>query len=288
MANLKGGTFEKQCKDLFHRLESFGKSRHGKSDFQTHSDKLAEKRTMYANDFKNYLERNQIQEKMNVAMNSENVKTFLNERIEGLKHNTQENYIRGFSSMLTGLKESNVSISCDKSVFDAKAAEVKAMAAPDTRTGLSISNTSDKIEQLYLKRFESGVLSEIMKDTGLRISETYEVVKNLDVYYNPSSGTLENVVGKGNHCYEPKTISSSLIEKIRATNVDNLPSANTLRTDSKEVGINNPHLWKISYSKILFESKIEDGIEYHQALREVSQELNHSRESMSLFYLSKA
>ena len=285
MANLKGGTLEKQCKDLFHRLESFRKGRHGKSDFQTHSDKLAEKRTMYANDFKNYLERNRIQEKMNVAMNSENVRTFLNERLEGLKHNSQENYIRGFSSMLTGLKESNVSISCDRSVFDAKVAEVKAMATPDTRTGLAINNLNQKIEQLYTKRFESGVISEVL-NLGVRISEGYELIKNIDSYHNTVNGTIENLVGKGRHTYEPIVISSELIEKIKMC--ESLPSQNTYRNDLKEVNINNPHLMRFTYAKNQFEKKLNDGVEYHLALKELSQELNHSRESMSLFYLGKA
>jgi len=287
MANLKGGTFEKQCKDLFHRLEVFGESRHGTSDHLTHSDKLAEKRTMYANDFKNYLEQNNIQDKINVAMNSENIKNFLDERLEGLKHKTQENYIRGFSSMLTGLKEVNVSISCDKSVFDNKAAEVKATAIPDTRKNLAIKNLNQKIEQVYKKRFESGVISEVLKDLGVRVSEGYEIVKNLDNYYNVNNGTIENLVGKGNHIYNPKDISSELVEKIKLCN-NILPSQNTYRNDLKEVGINNPHLLKFSYAKIEFEKKIDDGIEYHQALKELSLELNHSRESMSIFYLSRS
>ena len=47
MANLKGGNFQKQIKDAFHRLESFGVGRVGKNDNLTHSDKLAEKRNMY-------------------------------------------------------------------------------------------------------------------------------------------------------------------------------------------------------------------------------------------------
>ncbi len=290
MANLKGGTFEKQCKDLFHRLESFGKSRHGKSDFQTHSDKQAEKRTMYANDFRNYLERNQIQEKMNVAMTSEHVQAFLNERLEGLKHSTQINYIRGYSSMLKGLSESNISIpilSCDSSIFDNKVAEIKATATPDTRTGLAIANPLEKIEQLQSIRFSSSVLAEVSYSLGLRVSETFEVVKNLNAYYNPSKGTIENLRGKGNHTYEPKMIDSVLIERIRAC--EHLPSPNTYRNDLKDVGVNNPHLWKFTYSKAIFDDKINNqGMEYHQALREVSRELNHSRESMSLFYLSKS
>ena len=286
MANLKGGTFEKQCKDLFHRLESFGKGRHGKSDHQTHSDKLAEKRTMYANDFRNYLERNQIQEKMNLAMTSENIKAFLDERLEGLKANTQENYIRGVSSMITGLRESNVSISCDRSVFDSKTAEVKATATPDTRTNLAIHNLNEKIEQLYDKRFESGVISEVLKDLGVRISEGYELVKNIDSYYNATNGTIENLVGKGRHIYEPKSISSELVEKIKMCEV--LPHQNTYRNDLKEVGINNPHLTRFTYAKREFEKKLNNGVEYRLALKQLSQELNHSNGSRSLFYLKKS
>ena len=68
--------------------------------------------------------------------------------------------------MITGLRESNVSISCDRSVFDNKVAEVKATAAADTRTNLAINNLNEKVEQLYDKRFESGVISEVLKDLG--------------------------------------------------------------------------------------------------------------------------
>lgn len=287
MANLKGGTFEKQCKDLFHRLEAFGKSRHGKDDHQTHSDGIATKREMYANDFKDYLEQNHIQGKMNQAMTSENVQTFLNERLEGLKHNSQENYIRGFSSMLTGLKESNVSVSCDRSVFDIKTAEVKAMATPDTRTNLAINNLNQKIEQIYQKRYASGVVSEVLK-LGVRISEGYEIVKNLDCYYNADNGTIENLVGKGRNTYEPINISSELVEKIKMCDIDRFPSQNTYRNDLKEVDINNPHLMRFTYAKNEFEKKLNDGIEYHKALKLLSQELNHSRGSRSLYYLGKA
>ena len=288
MANLKGGTFEKQVKDAFHRLEAFGKGRHGNNDHLTHSDGLASKREMYLNDYKNFLENNSITEKMNQSMNNENISTFLNQRLEGLKVSTQINYVRGLSSLVQGLPEVNILVGVERSVFDSKVEEIKTMTTPDTITGLAIINLSHKIEQLYEKRFETGVLSEVMKDLGIRISESYELVKNIDTYYNSSNGTIENLVGKGNHTYIDKPISSELFERIKACNCDALPSQNTLRNDLKEVGINNPHLIKYFFSKSEFEKRINEGMEYHQALREVSKELNHSRESMSLFYLSKS
>ena len=72
-----------------------------------------------------------------------------------------------------------------------------------------------------------------------------------------------------------------------------MPSQNTYRNDLKEIGINNPHQWRFSYAKTEFERKINDsddgnGIEYRQALKELSVELNHSNGSRSLFYLNKA
>ena len=288
MANLKGGTYEKQLKDAFHRLEAFGKGRHGNSDHLTHSDGLASKREMYLNDYKEFAQQNGFTNKLNETMNNENISTFLNQRLEGLKHTTQENYTRGFSSMLKGLEEANIAIPCQSAVFDNKVAEIKVNALPDTRTGLSISNPGQKIEQLQSIRFESSVLAEVQQNLGLRISETFEVVKNLDAHYNEANGTIENLIGKGNHVYEPKIISSKLVEKIRAC--ENVPHPNTYRNDLKETGIEKSHHWRFTFSKSEFDKKIKEGVEYRQALREVSEGLNHSlkRESMTLFYLSKA
>lgn len=287
MANLKGGTYEKQCKDLFHRLEAFGKGRHGKADHLTHSDKLAEKRTMFANDFKKFLEQNNIQGKMNQAMTNENIKTFLDKRLEGLKYSSQENYVRSFSSMLKGLSESNVSIPCDNSIFDNKVAEIKANTTSEVITGRSIANPMYTVERLASMRFESSVLAEVQL-LGVRISECFEIVKNLDSYYNEANGTIDTLIGKGNHTYEAKSISSELVEKIRAC--ENIPSENTYRNDLKKVDVEYSHDWRYTYAKAEFETKIENGVEYHQALREISEGLNHSlkRESMTLSYLRRA
>jgi len=151
-----------------------------------------------------------------------------------------------------------------------------------------IDNPTEKIEQLQSIRFESSVLAEVQNELGLRISETFEIVKNLDAHYNEANGTIENLTGKGNHIYEPKMISSELVEKIKAC--ENVPCQNTYRDDLKEVGVDNSHQWRYTYAKAEFEKKMEEGIEYRQALREVSEGLNHSleRESMTLYYLNKS
>jgi len=280
------GTFEKQVKDAFHRIEAFGKGRFGNSDHLTHSDGLASKRDMYLNDYKEFAQDNGFTEKLNQTMTDANISTFLNQRLEELKHSTQENYTRGFSSMLKGLQQNaNIKIPCQSAVFDNKVAEIKANALPDTRTGLAIANPSEKIEQLQSIRFESSVLAEVQNSLGVRISEAFEIVKNLDSHHNEANGTIENLIGKGNHTYEPKMIGSELLEKIRAC--ESVPSQNTYRNDLKEVGIEKSHLWRFTAAKSEFEKKIEEGGVYHQALREVSEGLNHTRKNMSLFYLSK-
>jgi len=170
----------------------------------THSNELAIKREMYVRDYISHLEQTGFSGKINESMTNESISTFLNQRLEGLKHSTQENYVRGLNSMLKGLQEANIGIPCQSSVFDDKVVEIRAVALPDTRTGLAIANPSEKIEQLQSIRFESSVLAEVQHELGLRISETFEVVKNLDTHYNETNGTIENLIGKGNHVYEPK------------------------------------------------------------------------------------
>ena len=285
MANLKGGSYDKQVKDAFHRLEAFGKSRHGKSDHLTHSDGIATKREMYLQDYKNFSEENGFIEKLNKTMTNENIQNFLNQRLDGLKASTQENYTRGFSSMLEGLKEANITVSVDKVVFDSKVAEIKENRIDTVIIGRVISNASSVISNLYEKRFESGVIAQVQYELGVRISESFEIVKNIDNYLNGNSSTIENLVGKGNHKYDTKNISPALVAKIRECN--KISSENTYRNDLKELGIANSHNWRYTYAKSEFDTKIKSGVEYNQALREVSKELNHTRESMTLWYLNR-
>jgi hypothetical protein len=286
MANLKGGSYEKQIKDAFHRLEAFGKGRHGKSDHLTHSDGTATKREMYLKDYKAFVERNRFTEKLNKTMTNENIQSFLNQRLEGLNTSTQENYTRGFSSMLKGLTEANITVLVDKAVFDSKVAEIKENRVTVIETNRAITNPSRVISNLYDKRYESGVIAQVQNELGIRVSESFEIVKNIGNYLNSNNGIIENLVGKGNHKYDVKNISSSLVAKIKAC--DTIPSQNSYRNDLKSVGVDHSHDWRYTYAKSEFEAKIEKGVEYNQALREVSEELNHSRESMTLFYLGRA
>jgi hypothetical protein len=121
MANLKGGNFQKQIKDAFHRLESFGVGRVGKNDNLTHSDKLGKKRLMYLKDISNYFTSQNFNDKLNTLFTKDKLDKFFNERFENLSIKTQENYLRGFSSMLKGLEQQNIYIPLhyeDKDFFD--------------------------------------------------------------------------------------------------------------------------------------------------------------------------
>ena len=67
-----------------------------------------------------------------------------------------------------------------------------------------------------------------------------------------------------------------------------MPSQETYRKDLREVGVEQPKDMRLTYAKTTFEKKIANGVEYRQALKEVSVELNHKRESMTLYYLARA
>lgn len=288
MSNLKGGTLEKQLKSAFHVLESFGVKRHGSNDHLTHSDAVANKREMYLRDFKNFMENNQIEGKLNQAMTAENMDKFLEQRMENLSRTSRESFTRGWSSMVQGLQESNVSVDLDKNYFDQKVDEIKEMPLEAVVTGRAIKDADNVIKELYNTRYESGVISEVQYSLGLRVSEAIELVQNYEKYIDHNE--IVGLVGKGNHTYEPKNISPQLVAKI--ISADNIPSQSTYRNDLSEItnGQNTPHDFRYSYAEKEYSSKIENGVEYHQALKEVSEGLNHSlqRESMTLYYLKRA
>jgi integrase len=266
-------------------MESFGVKRHGSNDHLTHSGAVANKREMYLRDFKNFMENNQIEGKLNQAITPSNMDHFLQQRIENLSRTSREDYTRGWSSMVQGLQESNVSIDLDKTYFDQKVAEIKEMPSEEVITGRAVKDVENVIKELYNTRYESGVISEVQYSMGLRVSEAIELVQNYEKYIE--HGEVVGLVGKGNHTYEPKEISQQLIAKIMSA--ENIPSQNTYRNDVSSVTDNQhtPHDFRYSYADREYHSKIENGIEYHEALREVSEGLNHSREEMTLYYMKR-
>ena len=285
MANLKGGNFEKQIKDAFHRLEAFGVGRVGKSDNLTHSDKLAEKREMYLRDITSFFKSKNLNDKLNTLFTKQNLDNFFNSRLENLSSKTQENYLRGFSSMLQGLEQQNIYIPLhleDKSFFDDRVKIIKDEADIIIENRY-IHNVDDVIKGLYEDRYISGLIAQCQYDLSIRQSEAFELVKNPTLYLD--SGYVVNLVGKGNHRYIPKQISFELEQKL-LNNEYSLIDKSTYYQDLREYNITS-HDFRFTAARDKFEDMLKNGISEKEAKLKVSQELNHKREAITNYYLKR-
>jgi len=274
MANLKGSTFEKQVKDIHHRLSAFGEGRHGKNDHKTHSSALSDKRAEYSRSFAQWAEQKGLSGKLNEHMTNENIKEFLDERTANMAISSQENYVRGFSSMIEGLKETNIIIPADKRVFDEKVQEIKANDTREIETGRAIENVDKVIENIYQERFESGVIAEVQRELGLRVSEAHELVSNPEKYIT-ENGTVEGLIGKGNHEYIAKDISMELQAKIEQC--DNIPAIRTYQEDLEKQNISS-HDFRYTFVKEHM---------HELSKEELSKELNHNRAEMTDRYIAR-
>jgi integrase len=291
MPNLKGGTFEKQIQKAFHRVLAFNQGREFNNDNLTHSLALAEKREMYLNDFKNYLEQKGItQGKLNLLMTKENVIEFIQERTDNLSPKAALDYTTGFNSLMKGLEQSRIDIPANPSendfLKDFREEFREEMKEVEIEKGRYIDNLQEKLDALRESRYESYTIAKLQAETGLRVAEAMEVVKNFEKYYNQETGKLEKVIGKGNHEYQAKEISNNLALEIKK--MENIQHYNTYNKDLKAVGIKKSHDFRVTYAKNLFENKLEQGISYKEALKEVSEEINHHRPEMTEYYLNRA
>ena len=297
MANLRGGTFEKQVRDAFFRLEKLGNSRHNKNVKGFVSlNRLKQAKTML-NKFSNYLqqERGINTGKINEYMNDKEIlRDFVEKEILRADYapSTVQEYASLFSKVVENLAHNNVTIS-QEAVSYAKNLyqETKETFRNDSyETGRYVDNLQDKLYSLYNNNFASGVIAEVQATMGLRISEAYEVVRNFDNYYNAENGTIEGLIGKANHEYIPKTIGYDLVQKIEAIHNNNapIPSPSSYREDLKEVGIPKSHDLRITYAKDLYDSLKNQGYTEKEALKAVSQELNHNRLEITQYYLARA
>lgn len=285
MANLKGGTFEKQVKDAFHRLESFGVGRVGKSDNLTHSDKLAEKREMYLKDITSFFKSQNLNDKLNTLFTKQNLDNFFNKRLENLSSKTKENYLRGFSSMLQGLEQQNIYIPLhleDKEFFNNKVKIVKS-GADIIIENRYINNVNDVIKNLYEDRAISGLIAQCQYELSIRQSEAFELVKNPTLYLD--SGYVVNLVGKGNHKYMAKEISFELEQKLLNNSYD-LIDKSTYYNDLQKYDISS-HDFRFTSARDKFEDMLKNGISEKEAKVKVSQELNHKREAITDYYLRR-
>jgi len=289
MGNLRGSTFQKQISNALHRLDARGTKRYGTDSKKTHSNALMKKREMYLKDFAKFAKNRGLEDKLNTLMDARNVSEFLDERLSQLSPKSSLDYATGFNSLLNGLEQTKVNI--DKSVhnvlkefttdyrneFNATKGEFEAERA--------INNTEAFLNNLEQIRESSSVIAQLQLETGLRVQEALEVSKNFKNYYNPIENTLENVVGKGGQQYNIKPISEELAYKL--SNLQETTFYSTYYNDLKELDTKT-HDLRITFAKNHYQQLKENGFSHKEALKATSIELNHHREAITLYYLSRA
>lgn len=285
MANLKGSTFEKQIKDAFHRIEAFGESRHNNGDHFTHSDGVAQKRDMYLQDIKEYAENIGYQGKLNEMLTPDNMRDFFENRLDGLSDSTIQNYISGFSSMVEGLQEANVSIPVDRDFFQELKAEYKQDQSEDLTepTIKGVDNPVDVINALYEKDYFTGLVADISYSMGFRASEAIEIASHPELYIG-EDGKLSGVIGKGGQEYPEKELPEHIIAALGEEY--EITSYSSINRNLEEYDI-TMHDFRYQYAHDKVEEYLEDGMSYKDALLEVSEEMNHHREDITKYYLSK-
>jgi hypothetical protein len=218
-------------------------------------------------------------------MTNEHISNFLNHKLENLQANTAENYCRSFSAMVDSLRDNNISVDVDKSIFNEKVLEAKNHNNTVVRMNRAVSNPNMVIANLYDKHYHSGVMAETTLETSFRLSETIELTTNLDKYLDRDTNIISGIIGKGGQEYQPKEISPALIAKIDA--IDKHISKSTYAADLKNQGL-TPHDFRYSFASNTYKEKIEEGKSQQEALLFTSKEMNHHRAEITKYYLSKA
>jgi hypothetical protein len=291
MGNLKGSNFQKQIKNALIRMDARGKKRFGTESRLTHSNALYKKREMYLRDFAKFAENKGLEGKLNTLMTQDNIAEFLNKRLSELSPKSALDYSSGFNSLLHGLEQTKVNIPSPKEVHNViqqyttdyrnEFNQIKG----DFETGRAIADTNNFLNNLSEIRESSSVIAELQLETGLRVSETLEVAKNFQDYYNPSNNTLEGIIGKGGQMYPEKEISPELAYKLQ--NLSQVPSYSSYYNDLRELDT-KPHDLRVTFAKNYYEELKEQGYSHKEALKEVSKELNHHREAITIYYLARA
>ena len=290
MANLKGGDFQKQIRNALIRLDSRGVKRYGTNSRLTHSNSLYIKREMYLKDFSKFLlEKGLSKGKLNNYFTDEHINNFLNERLQNLNPKTSLDYCSGFNSMLQGLRQTHVDI--DRSAkttlrefvsdYRMEFNEIK----NQYETGRAIRDIKTFLTNLEEIRESSSIIADLQLQTGLRVAESLEVAKNFNNYYQPQTSEIMGVVGKGGQEYYPKTISQELADKLN--NLEKVPSYSTYYQNLKELG-HKPHNLRITFAKKFYEKLKKEGYSNQESLKKVSIEMNHHREAITNYYLSRA
>lgn len=301
MANLKGNSkdFNKQIKAVNHLLAAFSQRHHGSNSHKTFSDATRVKRDKYLKDFKEHLEDKAINEgKLNELMTEVNLTELFESKLDGLTLSAQEDYIRGWSGMIQGLQESNITIDI-RSEFFAEAIDNNAPYAVDSRfTPIDPSiNPMDIVAQLPES---SAALAQLQYETGYRVSEAYDAIDRLETVLHGLR--IMPISGKGGQYYHEKIISIELrlmLLKLKRDQVK-LPHQSTYYRHLQRFGMRS-HDFRTFYAKELFESTLEElkrndpsnsGSGNSSSLEKaaasiVSKAINHHRTEVTFYYLDK-
>jgi len=285
MANLRGGTHEKQIKNAVCRMERLGESKKFDDDKNAHSAKVLDDRKAQLNHFAEYAANTlNSSEKLNTLMTNENINNFLREKTIDMKASSAETYVRGFSAMTESLKNNNITINLDKEIINSIVSEVKANDTSTIELNRSINNLDGLYKDLGNRHEMSQVLAEVQAELGLRVSEAIELVKNVNDYVVKDINEISGLNGKGGKEYLVKDISARLVNKIE--NIDKMISKSTYQKDLAALG-EKSHNLRITFSKNEYEKNIANGLSHNEALKSVSAELNHNREDITVYYLKR-
>lgn len=291
MANLRGSDHSRQIKSALMKMERFGKSKFQTESKNIHSEGVFKKREQILNEFSRYSQNNNLTGKLNTIMTNEHITDFLNTKLENLQSKSAINYCRSFSAMVDSLRDNNISVSVDKTVFNEKVLEAKNNDNTTVRMNRAVDNHKEVISNLYDRRYCSGVIADVQVSLGLRLSEAIELTRNLDKYLDRNTDTVNEVIGKGGKAYISKEIPQSLVSKIEA--IDKHISKSTYMADLKTEGITS-HDFRYTFLKLSYDDLIkktangEIDLTHNEILKSLSKQLNHNRLSMTNFYLKRA
>ena len=129
----------------------------------------------------------------------------------------------------------------------------------------------------------SGLIAQCQYELSIRQAEAFELVSNPLKYLQ--NGYIENLVGKGNHTYEAKSISFELEQKL-LNNQEELISKSTYYYNLQKYDISS-HNFRFTSARDKFEAKVNSGISEKEAKSQISKILNHYREFITDYYLKR-
>lgn len=285
MANLKGGNWDKNIRDLNFKLAAFKERRNGTNSHRTHSEATRVKRQRYVEDFKQFAEDNELEGKFNQLMNDANMAEFLAQRLEGLSYSTQEDYIRGWSGMVQGLQQVNVTVPLEDSFFNAQLAEYREIGE---HAGPSAVNTNITPQEVISQLPESSsVIAQLQHETGYRVSEAYTVIYDVEKYLDGLK--LKAVQGKGGQMVREKIISLELRLSLLKMHEQmwRIPHQSTYYRHLQPFGYSSHTIRAFSIKELYTKKVQEEGLSHTEACLFVSKEVNHHRISVVEYYLSK-